>query len=232
MKIDENKIEQKPVKQVKKTLDKNVILLVSLIVVFFLVMAFIFNLEDDTQVQMQEENKQNISQFDTNKIEQIKEQEEKATLIKEVREDIKKEQEEKKQTISQFDTNKIAELESKQIDDTQVQIKNDNLVVLDLKNKIAELEKEIRYLKYSQNKPQAQELHLDKKDQEQNIKDEMKKYLKGINKLINIRDSYFSYDGKNYYIGDVLNNYKIRDIRKNDIRFCNSNWCYTLRNYK
>jgi uncharacterized small protein (DUF1192 family) len=231
MKIDENKIEQKPVKIEKKPLDKNVILLVSLVVIFFLAIAFIFNLEDDTQVQMKEENKQNISQFDTNKINQIKEQKEKATLIKEVREDIKKEREENKQNISQFDTNKIEEIENKQTDKEQ-EIKNDNLEVLELKNKIAELEKEIRYLKYSQNKPQAQELHQDKKDQEQIIKDEMKKYLKSINNFITIRDYYFSYDGKNYYIGDVLNNYKVKDIRKNDIRFCNSNWCYTLRNYK
>ena len=180
---------------------------------------------------MQEENKQNVSQFDTNKINQIEAQKEKSILIKEVREDIKKEQEENKQNVSQFDTNKINQIENKQTDNFK-EIKNDNLEVLELKNKIDELEKEIRYLKYSQNKPQAQELHQDKKDQEQIIKDEMKKYLKSINNSITIRDNYFSYDDKNYYIGDVLNNYKVKDIRKNDIRFCNSNWCYTLRNYK
>jgi DNA repair exonuclease SbcCD ATPase subunit len=232
MKIDETKIDNTPVKKEKKPLDKNIIILISLVVGFLLVIAFIFNLEDDNQVQIKEQPKQEMN------INAVKENQTKDK--KQLRPDLIDVVSDKKDYgETQFDTNKIQELEAVKPDIKNDSLENPNLKteIDELKKRIAELEKENLYLKYSQdklqNKSQAQELHQEqKKDQEQTIKDEMKKYLTSIKKSINIKDNYFSFDGKNYYIGDNLKNYKIKDIRKNHIRFCNSNWCYTLRNYK
>ena len=101
---------------------------------------------------------------------------------------------------------------------------------LDLKNQIEKLKKEIRDLKAqsSLNKSDTPKSNNENEvDKNKISSDDMKNYLNSIKGNIKLRGDNFNFDGRNYYIGDKIKNYQIRDIQKSSIRFCDD-WCYTL----
>lgn len=209
MKIDEDKIvNNKPIKKGFKV-DKTIIIGIAVIAAFILLILYIFNLDDtDTKAKIQEpkkelhqEQQKPINQFDTSKIKQIQE------------------------------TQAVQEQNQTQaVNESPVNL--DNQVIESLRKTIKEQELQIKTLKAEN---QILKTAFPKKDvsaqaePEQNTKDDMKKTLLNLKRDITLKNNFFSFMNKNYYIGDKLNGYKIKDITKNDIRFCNSDWCYTLR---
>ncbi len=228
-----------------KKLDKSVVIVISTIVMFFLVIVYIFNLEDPaTQNTVNDNSKINeVSQFDVKKISEAQNNQVVATPPPLTPENTNLENKEE----NQFDFNKISSLQqdeitnpnlseiqdikySKEITDfNSLNSEND-----ELKQKVERLEREIRELKYShRNITDKTNINTNKtideksSNSETTVTDTMKEYLTGVKNDIQIKGDYFHLQGKNYYLGDKLNGYDVREIKKSSIRFC-SNWCYTL----
>lgn len=226
-----------------KKLDKSVVIVISTIVMFFLVIVYIFNLEDPaTQTTVNDNSKINeVSQFDVKKISEAQNSQVVATPPPLTPENTNLENKEE----NQFDFNKISSLQQDEISNQNISETQDvkypkddfNSILLennDLKEKVERLEREIRELKYShRNITDKTNINTNKtidekvSNSETTVTDSMKDYLTGVKNDIQIKGDYFHLQGKNYYLGDKLNGYDVREIKKSSIRFC-SNWCYTL----
>jgi len=198
MKIDEKKIKvMKPAKS-KKKINKNIFVLVALIICFFLIIVYIFNIKDNTKINTVKIKK--TSKFNTQKRNEFN-----------------------TQKINGYVSNKNKQAQGNKSPE-QEEILKLKKQISSFKNSIKELEEKNKVLQQKSNKS----INLTNKEETTN-RDKMKDYLIGLKDNIKMEDNYFRLNGKNYYIGDEVNSYIVRDIRFNDIRFCGKKWCYTLR---
>ncbi len=220
-----------------KKLNKSYVVVAGIITLFVLMVIYIFNLEDTTKINdVNSNNKEVVNQFDMSKIEAAQ------TNTQALPTPIPQ------SNVNQFDMSKIeaaqntelAKVEQAQAEIMQkVEVENsfkaaDLKIIedenLDLKNQIEKLKKEIRDLKAqsSLNKSDTPKSNNENEvDKNKISSDDMKNYLNSIKGNIKLRGDNFNFDGKNYYIGDKIKTYQIRDIQKSSIRFCDD-WCYTL----
>lgn len=221
-------------KSKNKKLSKQTVLLIGVVVLFILTIVFVFNLEDETKIN--DVNNANnstiknneVSKFDTNKINAVATAEQIKTPLP-----IQTQEQEQEQN-SKFDMDKINAAQN-QANSVQAE-ENQNIKVLeefnstleenqDLKARIEFLERENQNLRMQKTeKNQSNQ----SKDEDKNIQNEMKIYLNKIKSEIKVNGHSFHFAGKNYYVGDKIDNYEIRDIQKSNIRTCNKDWCYTL----
>lgn len=193
-----------------KKVNKSYVVVGGIVTLFVLMVIYIFNLEDTTKINdVNSNNKEVVNQFDMSKIEAAQNTE----LAK-----VEQAQAEIMQKVEVENSFKAADLKI---------IEDENL---DLKNQIEKLKKEIRDLKAqsSLNKSDTPKSNNENEvDKNKISSDDMKNYLNSIKGNIKLRGDNFNFDGKNYYIGDKIKTYQIRDIQKSSIRFCDD-WCYTL----
>ena len=228
-----------------KKVNKSYAIIIGIVAIFILMVVYIFNLEDTTQQQTASNSKtvaKTENQFDMKKIEAVSEDTKAATpppppppandfanqfdmnKIEQAHQEALK----KEQSLNQVQTQAQEEVKP----DTRVQELVENSILnenIDLKNQIEKLKKDIRDLKGAksfENSPKAQEKKEEPINEVVNS-DEMKKYLNSIKDSITLKGDKFFFDGINYYIGDSIKTYKIKDIQKNSIRFCDD-WCYSL----
>lgn len=219
-------------KSKNKKLSKQTVLLIGVVVLFILTIVFVFNLEDETKIN--DVNNANnstiknneVSKFDTNKINAV-------ATAEQIKTPLPIQTQEQEQN-SKFDMNKINAAQN-QANNVQAE-ENQNIKVLeefnstleenqDLKARIEFLERENQNLRMQKTeKNQSNQ----SKDEDKNIQNEMKIYLNKIKSEIRVNGHSFHFAGKNYYVGDKIDNYEIRDIQKSNIRTCNKDWCYTL----
>ncbi len=199
-----------------KKVNKSYVVVGGIVTLFVLMVIYIFNLEDTTKIKDEtaqtSTQTQAINQFDMSKIEAAQNNTELAK-IEQAQADILKRDE-----VS----NSFKEADLKALEDE----KNE------LKNEVEKLKREIRDLKTqnSINKTGNNGETLKSKNENDTNKissDDMKTYLSSIKNSIKLRGDNFNFDGRNYYIGDKIKSYQVRDIQKNSIRFCDD-WCYTL----
>ncbi len=220
-----------------KKVNKSYVVVGGIVTLFVLMVIYIFNLEDTTKINdVNSNNKEVVNQFDMSKIEAAQ------TNTQALPTPIPQ------SNVNQFDMSKIeaaqntelAKVEQAQAEIMQkVEVENsfkaaDLKIIedenLDLKNQIEKLKKEIRDLKAqsSLNKSDTPKSNNENEvDKNKISSDDMKNYLNSIKGNIKLRGDNFNFDGKNYYIGDKIKTYQIRDIQKSSIRFCDD-WCYTL----
>ena len=220
-----------------KKVNKSYVVVLGIVALFVLMVIYIFNLEDTTKINdVNSNNKEVVNQFDMSKIEAAQ------TNTQALPTPIPQ------SNVNQFDMSKIeaaqntelAKVEQAQAEIMQkVEVENsfkaaDLKIIedenLDLKNQIEKLKKEIRDLKAqsSLNKSDTPKSNNENEvDKNKISSDDMKNYLNSIKGNIKLRGDNFNFDGKNYYIGDKIKTYQIRDIQKSSIRFCDD-WCYTL----
>lgn len=212
----------------QKKMNKSSVMVISFIAIFILIILFIFNLEEpNNQNSIDNSNFNEVSQFDMAKINNVQSN------------SVEVQQQEENQNFllqnNGFDTNKINSFQNEQ-EEVHQQVDMSNfqeykkilLEYEELKAKNEELERELRELRFSSaNNPDKKISNSEEKSNISTSGNEMKDYLTTIKNEIQIKNDYFHFDGKNYYTGDKLNSYEIRDIKKNSIRFCSS-WCYTL----
>ena len=220
-----------------KKVNKSYVVVLGIVALFVLMVIYIFNLEDTTKINdVNSNNKEVVNQFDMSKIEAAQ------TNTQALPTPIPQ------SNVNQFDMSKIeaaqntelAKVEQAQAEIMQkVEAENsfkaaDLKIIedenLDLKNQIEKLKKEIRDLKAqsSLNKSDTPKSNNENEvDKNKISSDDMKNYLNSIKGNIKLRGDNFNFDGKNYYIGDKIKTYQIRDIQKSSIRFCDD-WCYTL----
>ena len=197
-----------------KKVNKSYVVVGGIVTLFVLMVIYIFNLEDTTKINdVNSNNKEVVNQFDMSKIEAAQNTE----LAK-----VEQAQAEIMQKVEAENSFKEADLKI---------IEDENL---DLKNQIEKLKKEIRDLKAKSslnktinNSDTPKSNNENEIDKNKISSDDMKNYLNSIKGNIKLRGDNFNFDGRNYYIGDKIKNYQIRDIQKSSIRFCDD-WCYTL----
>ena len=197
-----------------KKVNKSYVVVGGIVTLFVLMVIYIFNLEDTTKINdVNSNNKEVVNQFDMSKIEAAQNTE----LAK-----VEQAQAEIMQKVEAENSFKEADLKI---------IEDENL---DLKNQIEKLKKEIRDLKAQSslnktinNSDTPKSNNENEIDKNKISSDDMKNYLNSIKGNIKLRGDNFNFDGRNYYIGDKIKNYQIRDIQKSSIRFCDD-WCYTL----
>ena len=198
-----------------KKVNKSYVVVGGIVTLFVLMVIYIFNLEDTTKIKDEtaqtSTQTQAINQFDMSKIEAAQNTE--LEKVEQAQADILKRDE-----VS----NSFKEADLKALEDE----KNE------LKNEVEKLKREIRDLKTqnSINKTGNNGETLKSKNENDTNKissDDMKTYLSSIKNSIKLRGDNFNFDGRNYYIGDKIKSYQVRDIQKNSIRFCDD-WCYTL----
>lgn len=216
----------------KNKMNKSSVMVISFILIFVLIIIYILNLEEQKQDVNENVEFNEVSQFDMSKINNINENSQQQLSENKI---------EMQQYNSEFDMSKINSLiQQKQVEQEQTELiettidnrLNDYQKIIkeneDLKAKNEELEREIRELRFtSANIGKKQVEKTENKENKDGSGNEMKDYLKNIKNEIQIKNDYFHFDGRNYYIGDKLNGYEVRDIKQNSIRFC-SDWCYTL----
>ena len=220
-----------------KKVNKSYVVVGGIVTLFVLMVIYIFNLEDTTKINdVNSNNKEVVNQFDMSKIEAAQ------TNTQALPTPIPQ------SNVNQFDMSKIeaaqntelakveqAQAEIMQKVEAENSFKEADLKIiedenLDLKNQIEKLKKEIRDLKAqsSLNKSDTPKSNNENEvDKNKISSDDMKNYLNSIKGNIKLRGDNFNFDGRNYYIGDKIKNYQIRDIQKSSIRFCDD-WCYTL----
>ncbi len=224
-----------------KKVNKSYVVVGGIVTLFVLMVIYIFNLEDTTKINdVNSNNKEVVNQFDMSKIEAAQ------TNTQALPTPIPQ------SNVNQFDMSKIeaaqntelAKVEQAQAEIMQkVEVENsfkaaDLKIIedenLDLKNQIEKLKKEIRDLKAQSslnktinNSDTPKSNNENEIDKNKISSDDMKNYLNSIKGNIKLRGDNFNFDGRNYYIGDKIKNYQIRDIQKSSIRFCDD-WCYTL----
>ncbi len=225
-----------------KKIDKSIVIVVSVVLMFFLVIVYIFNLEDPTSQTIDDNSKiSEVSQFDVSKINEAQNNKVLAPPPLTAENTNLENQEQ-----NQFDFNKINSLQhdessnqnlsetqniKKEIDDLSTFSPTFDAENDELKQKVERLEREIIELKYSNRNintdKAAKTIDIKVSNSETTVTDIMKDYLTGVKNDIQIKGDYFHLQGKNYYVGDKLNGYDVREIKKSSVRFC-SNWCYTL----
>lgn len=238
-KIDSSQISM-PVKEKKqkqkKPVDKNSIaILVGIVVIFILVIVYIFNIGNKVEeptikapvpVKKEQLNPVVENQMDIEKIEAVvsslQEQEEKNPVVE-----------------NQMDMEKVSELASADEDEYSIPVQNisDENSHLDLvaenrmlKSQISILEAELRAIKVN-NAFSNSEKKSNETSNSNKLSDEprMKKFINSVKERMIIKDGYFVLDDRNYYIGDMIDGlYEVRDIRKNSVRFCDVDWCYSV----
>lgn len=192
-----------------KKVNKSYVVVFGTIAIFILMIIYIFNLESEDEINNKIASQNQVeNQFDMSKIEA-----------------------ENQKSLNSSEPQKIDEV--KEAREYATNIDDDNLVVaenINLKNQIEFLKQEIRDLKTQITNKNAKNNYTQKdksEDDTNKATDDMKDYLTSIKSNIKINTDSFHFEGKNFYIGDKIKTYQIRDIKKNSIRFCDQ-WCYTL----
>lgn len=221
---------------IPKKLNKSYVVVLGIVTLFILMVIYIFNLEDTTKNNSDVNNKSEVTnQFDMRKIEAVQ------TNTQALPTPIQQFQQSNE---NQFDMRKIeaaqntelakvekAQAEILKRDETENSLKVADLKALEdenieLKNEIENLKNEIIDLKAQKSLSKTKTINTIDTNK---INDDMESYLTSIKKNIKRRGDNFNFEQKNYYIGDKLKTYQVRDIQKNKIRFCNDDdLCYTL----
>lgn len=231
LKLNKNIINKNKKKNFK--IDKNTIIVFSIILLLILIIYYIFNLEEPVKgnkilpVEVENEKQENI-QNSTTKTPKLKNPFSEKTL-----ERIRKENENKE--IKKADNNKTIKeniIKEAKKEDINISILENKTIVVDDNSSMNEiLKSDINLSSIEPNAIDINKTIKPNKVEEPNPKNvNVKEFANTIKQDIKISKygNYFMYKDKKFYDGDSIGKFRIKKIRKSAITFIGADWSYTL----